>query len=135
MTNYEHYKKWFDENKKELLLRGFALRDGKPGFCKSRECENCDFWESGGFCNKPTTEWLDQEIKEPETDWSKVKVDARILVSADGMNWIKRHFAKYEHGTVYAWTGRATSWSEPLGETTGWDYAKHAEENDNEKLR
>ena len=37
-------------------------------------------------------------------DWSKVPVDTKILVSDydDTSVWIRRYFAKYENGIVYA---------------------------------
>ena len=34
-------------------------------------------------------------------DWDKVKIDTRVLVSDDGINWHKRHFARYTCGRVY----------------------------------
>ena len=70
-----------------------------------------------------------EEYKEPEIDWSKVEVDTPILVSQteDGdEEWIKRHFAKYENGKVYAWDGGSTSWTSK-GNMTGWNFAKLAE--------
>ena len=36
-------------------------------------------------------------------DWDKVKIDTRVLVSDDGINWHKRHFARYTCGRVYTW--------------------------------
>ena len=71
----------------------------------------------------------EKECEEPETDWSKVGVDTPILVrySEDGdEEWIKRHFAKYENGKVYAWFDGCTSWSTE-GHMVIWNYAKLAE--------
>ena len=67
-----------------------------------------------------------EEYKEPETDWSKVAVDTPILVrqTKDG-EWLRRHFAKYEDGDVYAWDVGRTSWSADGVNT--WKYAKLAE--------
>lgn len=62
-------------------------------------------------------------------DWSKVPVDTKILVSCGGEEWSKRHFAKYEDGTVYAWKNGTTSFSvESKDYETEWDYAKLYEE-------
>lgn len=62
-------------------------------------------------------------------DWSKVKVDTPILVSFDGCNWVKKHFAKVQNNTVYAFDNGATSWSVSNVEycVTPWIYAKLAE--------
>ena len=65
-----------------------------------------------------------KQIK-PEIDWSKVKVDTPILVSDNGINWFKRHFARYENDKVYAFDGGNTSWT--VGRATSWEHAKLAE--------
>lgn len=36
-------------------------------------------------------------------DWSKVKVDTKILVSDNKLDWFPSYFALYEDGRVYAW--------------------------------
>ena len=73
----------------------------------------------------------EEECEEPETDWSKVEVDTPILVRDIEYNrWIKRYFAKYENGLIYAWNGGATSWSTDA--ITDWAYAKLAEMEDTE---
>ena len=68
----------------------------------------------------------EEECKEPEVDWSKVAVDTPILVrySEDG-EWLRRHFAKYEDGIVYAWKDAYTSWTGDR--VTPWELAKLAE--------
>ena len=70
--------------------------------------------------------WLLEDYKERPVDWSKVEVDTPILVrqTKDG-EWLRRHFAKYENGIVYAWKDAFTSWTEDC--MTGWDYGKLAE--------
>ena len=66
------------------------------------------------------------ESEEPEVDWNKVEVDTPILVkySEKGM-WIRRKFAKFEDGVVYAWHGKETGHSKNY--MTPWNYAKLAE--------
>lgn len=60
-------------------------------------------------------------------DWDKVKIDTRVLVSDDGINWHKRYFARYTHGRVYTWGYCATSWSNPNADgAMPWRYAKLA---------
>lgn len=60
-------------------------------------------------------------------DWDKVKIDTRVLVSDDGINWHKRHFARYTCGRVYTWGYGSTSWSkENASDVAPWRYAKLA---------
>lgn len=70
--------------------------------------------------------WKYAKLAEPEVDWSKVEVDTPILVrySEKGM-WIRRKFAKFEDGVVYAWHGGETGHSKSY--MTPWNYAKLAE--------
>lgn len=63
-------------------------------------------------------------------DWSKVPVDTKVLVSNNGNTWHKRYFAKYEDGSVYAFSGGCTSftaWDEGI---CRWFYAKLYEEQE-----
>ena len=71
----------------------------------------------------------EKECKEPEVDWSKVKVDTPILVR-QGKNgeWLERHFAKYENGDVYAWVDGQTSWTG--ADEIKWKYVKLAEDEE-----
>ena len=61
-------------------------------------------------------------------DWSKIPVDTKILVSDDGEDWIRRYFAKYEGGRVYAFYDGATSFTGSSENLLGWAYAKLYEE-------
>ena len=60
-----------------------------------------------------------------------MEVDTPILVrySEKGM-WIRRKFAKFENGVVYAWHGKETGHSKSY--MTPWNYAKLAEMEDTE---
>ena len=84
-------------------------------------CSRCDMLQMMWLMSEYT------EPEEPEVDWSKVEVDTPILVrDFEGSDWFRRHFAKYENGTVYAWDGGDTSWSG--GDImTMWKHAKLAE--------
>ena len=123
MKNYEKYA---DEMKK-LHGAEWCGVIAKPNALKSLgiKCENI----SCSQCGVMTTLWLLEEYEEPEepeTDWSRVEVDTPILVrDFEGSDWFRRHFAKYENGTVYAWDGGDTSWSEE--NVSAWRYAKLAE--------
>ena len=65
---------------------------------------------------------------EEVVDWSKVTVDTKVLVSDDGKEWCRRHFAKYEDGKVYCFNDGYTSFTivnyAYLSNATSWDYAK-----------
>ena len=68
----------------------------------------------------------EKECKELEVDWSKVNVDTPILVGEGDGDWVKRYFAEYKDGIVYAWCGGSTSW-DANNMMTAWSYAKLAE--------
>ena len=76
--------------------------------------------------------WLDEEYTEPEIDWSKVAVDTPILVRcSENEKWKKQHFARYENGHIYAWSGSCTSWTAyNNGYVSDWPYAKLAEQGE-----
>lgn len=105
----------------------FAKVDGKITECDKTDCDECDFGGSS-ICMAKTAEWANSEYIEPPVDWSKVAVDTQILVrDHENCEWARRHFAKIKNGTVFAWRGGATSWSEDDEETIPWKYVKLAE--------
>lgn len=64
-------------------------------------------------------------------DWSKVSVDTRVLVSDNGNTWYKRHFAKYENGSVHVFPdGRSSFTTEVSDIIYPWKYAKLYEKQD-----
>lgn len=76
--------------------------------------------------------WANSEYVEPPIDWTKVAVDTPILVSdSNDHRWLKRYFAKYENGSVFAWNGGRTSWSSE-GHATVCELAKLPERSSNE---
>lgn len=93
-------------------------------------------WNNGetSWTTVAMTDWkyakLAEDEKEPEIDWSKVEVDTPILVKfKEDKEWVKRHFAKYENGRVYAWKDSHTSWTSLHNDDiTAWNYAKLAED-------
>ena len=103
-----------------------AVVDGEPRVCEETPCGNCDL---GGNCRTKFKEWANSEYVEPPVDWSKVPVDTKILVRThEDSVWERRHFAKYEDGKIYAWSGGLTSWSVAGSFAVGtWKYAKLAE--------
>lgn len=125
MLNIEKYR---DELIKMGIIdtKKIAIRYGKLSLC-CFGCCGCDL--SKEDCGKQAEDWLFSEYKEPEIDWSKVKVDTPILVkNTEKEEWEKRHFARFKNGKVYAWYDGLTSWS-TAGEddVNFWKYAKLAE--------
>ena len=121
MKNYEKYADKIREYEGthfcDEFIKPYIL--GKDS-CHGIDCQNCSTRQ---------LLWLLEDYKEPETDWSKVEVDTPILVrysEDEDEEWIKRHFAKYENGKVYAWFDGCTSWSTE-GHMVIWNYAKLAE--------
>ena len=119
MKNYEKYADEIRGHKGDNFCGDFVL----PNILKSDYCADMFC----GKCYMLQMLWLLEDYEEPETDWSKVEVDTPILVrDLEGEEWLRRYFAKYENGRVYAWGCGGTSWS---GDdcATGWKYAKLAE--------
>ena len=119
MKNYEKYADEIKKYKDYNFCGDFVV----PHILKSRSCGNtsCD------QCKMLQTIWLMEEYEEPEVDWSKVKVDTPILVrNLEYRRWVKRYFAKYKDGIVFAWTGGSTS-EDAHNVRTPWKYAKLAE--------
>ena len=118
MKNFEKYEDEIRKFKDGNFCEEFVM----PHVLKKDDC-------AGIYCSacaKRQLMWFLEECKEPEIDWSKVKVDTPILVkySEKGM-WIRRKFAKFEDGVVYAWHGKETGRSKSY--MTPWNYAKLAE--------
>ena len=118
MKNYEKYADSIREYKGDSFCADFV----KPNILKSEYCDlDCT------RCRMLQALWLLEDYEEPEVDWSKVEVDTPILVRAnEAKPWVRRYFAKYEDGIVYAWNDGRTSWNEAVA--TVWKYAKLAED-------
>lgn len=121
MTNAEKYREEIMNYNGDRFCNDFIKnRIIKADDCPGTDCNKCVLLQ---FL------WLMEEYKEPEVDWSKVAVDTPILVrDREDDNWLKRCFAKYENGEVYAWDLGKTSWT--TTNITAWKFAKLAEEGD-----
>ena len=118
MKNYEKYADEIREFDGTSFCNQFVI----PHILKSVNCFELDCTR----CRMLQVMWMLEEYKEPETDWSKVAVDAPILVrDYESQEWEARHFAKYEDGVIYAWDGGSTSWTSK-GNVTEWKSAKLA---------
>lgn len=129
MLNIE---KFYDELRElKVMPLCFSMIDGRLEACTG-QCACCQFDKGEPDCAENCKKWLFSEYKEPEVDWSKVKVDTPIQVRESEQNpWLKRYFAKFKDGKVYAWDSGKTSWS--IEDKTGmlcWKYAKLAESED-----
>ncbi len=119
MKNYEKYADQIRDCNSYNSCDDFI----KPYILKSDNCNGLGCFE----CNILQMAWLLEDYKEPEVDWSKVKVDTPILVrDIPHGEWEKRHFAKYEDREVWSWGSGCTSWT-TSGGMTPWRYAKLAE--------
>ena len=91
--------------------------------------EEFDFYRDG----EPLAEiYFSSQIARMEfrevIDWSKVPVDTKVLVSNDGKEWSRRHFAEYKDGKVYCFNSGVTSFTVKesyfLNEKASWEYVK-----------
>ena len=124
MKNYEKYEEKIKEYEGDSICADFIepyILKSINAKCTNTSCVKCHLYR---------TIWLLEEYEEPEVDWSKVEVDTPILVTnfEDG-KCLKRYFAKFEDGKVYAWVDGGTSWSSD-NKTHRWNYAKLAESED-----
>lgn len=106
----------------------------EPIACQELPCEDCLFYVLDKGCDRnEMKKWANSEYVEPPVDWSKVAVDTPILVNdSNDHGWVKRYFAKYENGIVYAWSSGATSWS---GDRCApWKLAKFPERSSNGEI-
>ena len=120
MKNYEKYADEIREYNGDSICRDFIepyILKPINAKCINTSCPKCHLYR---------TIWLMEDYKEPEVDWSKIKIDTPILVrNSESDKWFKRYFAKYEGGVVYAWKSGRTSWTEDC--MIEWSYAKLAE--------
>lgn len=71
---------------------------------------DCGFYRE--ICAEARIKWLKAEYKESKINLpADIKVDEKIEVSNNGEDWVHRHFARFEDGSVRAWSGGNTSWT------------------------
>ena len=62
------------------------------------------------------------EYEELNINWSKVKIDTRILYRDKVTNnWTKGYFAKFENGEVYVFANGCTSWTSKYDVENGFN--------------
>ena len=118
------------ENEKILV----EVKDGDVFINGEFASQLCWDEDAVGFA---VAEWLKHNNEEDITDeskidWNKVEVDTPILVkNYENESWIRRYFAKYEDGLIYAWSIGRTSWTaNTVAHMTKYYYAKLAEDEE-----
>lgn len=136
MTNREYYKEQILDVVCSGSSASYDTRVNKIVPCRA-ECSNCLFSidnfkrdKNENGCLGNFISWCDMEYQENTVNWSKVKVDAKVLVK-DNTNhiWYKRHFAKYVNGIIYTFNMGKTSWSDD-GILMAWEQGKLADEDE-----
>ncbi len=109
MTNREHYS----EALEEILIRQLALYKGEPRPCMDMACAECDCMHEDCDSDEHrerVQEWLLSEYK--GVDWAKVCTNVPVLVSNDGVKWLRRYYAGLDaEGEPTFYRTGATSWS------------------------
>lgn len=120
----------------EIMLDALAVVEGRPCRCSEQDsCCDCAFRpdviksqcnSEYGMLAKRT--WLYSKTKEA-TVWDDVPIDTRILVSVNGHDWKKRHYAgRTSTIGVGAFDAGKTSWTmERDDDIPFWKYAVLAE--------
>lgn len=114
MINKEKYKeKIFEIACQGSICACVKLNNGilKLQPCRNTYCKACIFYSEKVRCEEVFIKWLEEEAT--ETDWSKVGMDTKILVSNDGKTWICAHFANYNKSEqlIGAWVFGKTSFT------------------------
>ena len=123
---------YFDVVKKENVGKSYEMFiDGVSkgvwelkGICKSKEFE---LYKDKLMLTEAcfSSQIVRMEFEET-IDWSKVPVDTPIWVRDDeDVDWLPRHFAKYENGKILVWDNGKTSFTVSSEyESFPWKYAK-----------
>lgn len=134
MTNKE---KFMDKMLEAAINRTFFAVDsnGNLAVCSSIRCQDCKFYnETNGNtinCVGDFKKWLEAEYKEPKIDprLHDAPVDTKILVSNNGISWVKVHFCKIENGKVFVFSDGRTSFTcDGEDDINVWIYGKLWEE-------
>lgn len=114
----------YQKKKKEMLNDLGRI----SGMCNGMNCRECPLSKYEAICDAAELLCPQEALNavmsyKPKVDWTKVPVDAKILVRDNEEDcWCKRHFALYKYGKIYAYSHGATSFSS--NDITDWKYAK-----------
>lgn len=123
MTNGEKYKNEIINPDGRNFCHTFLQEYVLPTYgmdCDDISCENC---------RVATMLWLQEEYKEPETDWTQVPVDTLVEVwDIFEKNALKRYFAKFKDGKIWCWQYGATSVTADGNSIVGWEHGRIVKE-------
>ena len=136
MTNREKYEKEIIDTFWEELEHPAVTKEGIKK-CNETFCDQC-LLAGQDNCSEVFREWLKQEYKEPEIDWSKVPVNTKILVKHCKEDpWEKRHFCSYWGGVIWTFPDGKTSWTSDTfnapSSTYTWKFADIADPEERKK--
>lgn len=103
MTNFEKYSN-------DMKTTIFAVINGEPKDCNGNLCDKCSFYNLR--CANARMEWLKAEYVEPKINIPEgTPIDTKVIVSTNGIDWYKRHYAGSKDGKYYAWNDGRTSFT------------------------
>ena len=111
----------------DLALSGGIVaidkRTNSPVQCGKIICKNCLFSQEGCVMNgEKLKSWRDEDAT---YFWANVEIDTPILVRHKGESeWVRRHFAYYSQGKIYAFNNGLTSFTSKCSPPSSWDEAK-----------
>lgn len=112
----------------DLALSGTTVTINKytnePVSCSKCSCADCLIGAEN--CSKTLSEKLKSWGEEDTTSfWENVEIDTPILVRRKGTSeWVRRHFAYYSQGKIYAFNNGLTSFTAKCSLPSSWDEAK-----------
>lgn len=93
-----------------------------PVNCRTGSCANCLFYTDR--CNRNSETLKSWGEKDVQDFWESVEIDTPILVrETESDEWLRRHFAYYRDGKVYAYVGGKSSYTSKVA-PYGWEEAK-----------
>lgn len=109
----------------DLALSGGTIAINKhtnaPVLCKKCSCADCLFGEETCRSEKLTS-WGNEDAT---SFWENVEIDTPILVRHKGESeWVRRHFAYYTQGKIYAYNNGVTSFTSKCTPPSSWQEAK-----------
>lgn len=131
MKEFDFYNKEIMEIIRKGERVSLDKKTNKPTICYFKQCHNCAWFDDELNCKEAMLNWFESEHEEPKkiTIPKDTPIDTKILVSHDGREWDRRHFAGFDGNFVVAWCDGRTSWSTNSG-TYRWAYGKLAEEEE-----
>lgn len=111
----------------DLALSGTSVtidkRTNAPVLCGKCSCTNCLFGQES--CKRNGEKLKSWGEEDATYFWENVEIDTPILVRHKGESeWVRRHFAYYSQGKIYAFNNGLTSFTSKCSPPLSWDEAK-----------